>query len=181
MDDLVKVAAYDHVGCKFRTGRNNKGTKVDESSYNPIQKMLDDTIWDGRDRITELLDLVMRVQEADKIYITKWLHQCIAMALNGTVPNTRNKDNKDNASSTSSTSEHHKGWKGRMSKRLKVYGADGVLVLQGDQGIGKTMLCSKIAVYDDWFMEGVSIDMGNKDSIIQATSCWIAELGEIAR
>ena len=29
LDDLVKVAAYDHVGCRFKTGRNNKGTKVE--------------------------------------------------------------------------------------------------------------------------------------------------------
>lgn len=59
------------------------------------------------------------------------------------------------------------------------YGADGVLVLQGDQGLGKTLICSKLAVYPEWFGEGVSIDMANKDSIIQATSHWISELGEL--
>ena len=94
------------------------------------------------------------------------------MALNGTAY----------ASTPRRASRSDKGAGGKKPgrrRRLKPYGADGVLVLQGDQGIGKTMLCSKLAVYDEWFMEGVSIDMGNKDTIIQATASWIAELGEL--
>ena len=59
------------------------------------------------------------------------------------------------------------------------YGADGVLVLQGDQGAGKTYFFNKLALYPDWFAEGVSIDLSNKDTIIQSTSVWIAELGEL--
>ena len=57
--------------------------------------------------------------------------------------------------------------------------AAGVLVLQGEQGIGKTMLFSKLAVYREWFADGQSIDMSNKDNIIDATSRWITELGEL--
>ena len=57
--------------------------------------------------------------------------------------------------------------------------ADGVLVLQGKQGIGKTLLCRKLAMKKDWFGEGASIDMGNKDTLIQATGHWIVELGEL--
>ena len=122
---------------------------IDENRYNPVKEMLENTKRDGKDRLTELIEDIMHVKEGEAVYVRKWLHQCIAMALNNNEA-------------------------GR-----KPYGADGVLVLQGEQGVGKTMLCSKFAVYDDWFMEGVSIDMGNKDSIIQATSCWIAELGEL--
>lgn len=57
--------------------------------------------------------------------------------------------------------------------------AEGVLTIQGDQGIGKTMLFRKLAVKPEWFAEGVTLDMKNKDSIIQATGVWIAELGEL--
>ena len=59
------------------------------------------------------------------------------------------------------------------------YGADGVLVIQGDQGSGKTLFCRTLAMKSDWFAEGVSIDLDNKDSIIQGTGVWIAELGEL--
>ncbi len=59
------------------------------------------------------------------------------------------------------------------------YGADGVLVLQGDQGAGKTQFFRILSVFSHLFAEGVSIDADNKDSLIQSTSVWIAELGEI--
>lgn len=58
-------------------------------------------------------------------------------------------------------------------------GADGVLVLQGPQGCGKTRFFSVVAVTPDWFAEGVSIDVDRVDSIIQSTGVWIAELGEL--
>lgn len=59
------------------------------------------------------------------------------------------------------------------------YGADGVLVLQGSQGSGKTLFCSKLSPDPDLFAEGVSIDLTNKDSVIQSTGVWLAELGEL--
>lgn len=58
-------------------------------------------------------------------------------------------------------------------------GADGVLVLQGAQGCGKTRFFTMLAIQPDWFSEGVTIDTDKKDTIIQATGCWIAELGEL--
>lgn len=59
------------------------------------------------------------------------------------------------------------------------YGADGVLVLQGEQGAGKTYFCSRLAMHPDLFAEGVSIDLNKKDSVIQSTGVWIAEMGEL--
>ena len=59
------------------------------------------------------------------------------------------------------------------------YGADGLLVLQGTQGIGKTTLARKSALKDEFFGEGLQVDIKNKDTVIEATSCWIGELGEI--
>ncbi len=57
--------------------------------------------------------------------------------------------------------------------------AEGVLTMQGGQGIGKTMLFRRLALRDDWFAEGVSLDMKNKDDILRATGAWITELGEL--
>lgn len=59
------------------------------------------------------------------------------------------------------------------------FGADGVLVLMGPQGIGKTSFFRKLALVPDFFKEGVTIDFRDKDTFIRATSCWICELGEL--
>lgn len=79
----------------------------------------------------------------------KWLVQCVAMA-------------------------HNENGK---------YGADFVLVLQSRrQGAGKTSffryLCSPKELRD-YFLEGCSMDPSNKDDVLQNTSCWICELGEL--
>ncbi|MBR1730947.1 MAG: hypothetical protein IJ725_00730 [Ruminococcus sp.] len=57
--------------------------------------------------------------------------------------------------------------------------AEGVLVLQGAQGCGKTSFFRRMALKSEWFTEGAVIDVRNKDSIISALSTWICELGEI--
>lgn len=119
----------------------------DENRYNPVEEMLKNTKYDGKDRLTELSQILgISENKTYVLYLTKWLHQCVAMALN---------DEND------------------------PYGADGVLVIRGPQGAGKTLFCSKIAMRAEWFAEGVSIDPDKKDSVIQATSVWIAELGEL--
>ncbi len=58
-------------------------------------------------------------------------------------------------------------------------GAQGVLVLQGDQGIGKTELFRHLAIEDSFFKGGATLDMSNKDSMMSATKVWICELGEV--
>ena len=57
--------------------------------------------------------------------------------------------------------------------------AEGVLVLQGRQGNGKTSFFRVLSGKPEWFSEGAVIDMRNKDSVIAAVSSWICELGEI--
>lgn len=59
------------------------------------------------------------------------------------------------------------------------FGADGVLVLQGAQGTGKTSLFRQLAMRREFFKDGVTLNFNDKDTTIRATSCWIAELGEI--
>lgn len=59
------------------------------------------------------------------------------------------------------------------------FGAEGILTLQGKQGIGKSRVLSLLALNLEWFSDGVVLDMNKKDSIIKATSRWICELGEV--
>ena len=61
----------------------------------------------------------------------------------------------------------------------KPYGADGVLTLTGSQGLGKTSFFRWLAMNSSWFVEGVSLDMKNKDSIVRAVRGLITELGEL--
>jgi len=60
----------------------------------------------------------------------------------------------------------------------KPYGIDGVLTLQGKQGIGKTYALSLLSPNPEWFQDGLTIDVNNKDSLIRSTSALISEIGE---
>lgn len=59
------------------------------------------------------------------------------------------------------------------------FSLDIVLVFQGKQGIGKTRFFEHLALSNNYFGEGKTIDPRDKDTKIQATSKWICELGEI--
>lgn len=61
----------------------------------------------------------------------------------------------------------------------KPVGAEGVLVLQGEQGLAKTSFFRIMAPFPRWFVEGAIIDMRDKDSQIKALRGWITELGEL--
>lgn len=58
----------------------------------------------------------------------------------------------------------------------------GVLVLKGGQGIGKTTFARKLmpSVGSDWFIEGLSLVTNDKDSLVTATTHWLGELGEFS-
>jgi len=59
------------------------------------------------------------------------------------------------------------------------YSLDVILVFQGKQGIGKTRFFEKLSLHSAFFGEGICLDPRDKDSVIQATSKWISELGEL--
>ncbi len=59
------------------------------------------------------------------------------------------------------------------------FGADGVLVLCGSQGVGKTSFFRKISIHPEWFGEGLSISQYDKDTSRRVVTSWIAELGEL--
>lgn len=59
------------------------------------------------------------------------------------------------------------------------YGADGVLVLNGGQGIGKTTFVKKMGIRPDLYKLGQWLDTRDKDTARRCTSAWIVELGEL--
>ncbi len=58
-------------------------------------------------------------------------------------------------------------------------GADGILVLQGEQGLAKTSFFRIMSPFPQWFVEGAVLDVNSKDSVMTALSGWITELGEL--
>ena len=59
------------------------------------------------------------------------------------------------------------------------FGADGVLVLTGKQGIGKTSFFAHMAINSKFFREGQKLSSFDKDTERRCITTWIAELGEI--
>ena len=59
------------------------------------------------------------------------------------------------------------------------FGAGGVLVLNGAQGIGKTTVGHVLGTKHGFFTEGMYIDKQDKDTARRCISNWIVELGEI--
>ena len=58
-------------------------------------------------------------------------------------------------------------------------GADGMLVLNGGQGVGKTSVLRKLAIVPEWFGEGERFDQFDKDTMRRIITVWIPELGEL--
>lgn len=59
------------------------------------------------------------------------------------------------------------------------YSADGMLVLQGKQGIGKTTVAVVLGMRPEWTLTSGRLDAIDKDTLIRLTSHFISELGEL--
>lgn len=59
--------------------------------------------------------------------------------------------------------------------------AQGVLLLVGSQGLGKTRILKTLVPCADWVTDGMQLDPDRKDSIIKAISFWIVEIGEFGK
>ena len=62
------------------------------------------------------------------------------------------------------------------------FNAEFTIVFKGKQGIGKTRWFRALIPKEflvDFFKDGVQLDLSSKDSVIQATSYWLCELGEL--
>lgn len=119
--------------------------------YNPILELITHTEWDGKDRVTEIYNILKIPADTEegiysRIFIQKWLMQCVCVLYNDI---------------------------------RAPFSADMVLVLQGKQGIGKTRFLEHLALAPQYFGGGMCLDPRNKDSVMQITDKWIVELGEI--
>ena len=152
----LPIVVFDQV--RFLYEKVNKGDVRDflgivalRNRYNPVLDLISGVKWDCNDRLQEVYKILKIAQNDDlsRRLIYKWLWQCLSMAKN------------------------------TITDKDKAYGADGMLVLIGDQGIGKTSFFRIISMEDDFFVEGAELDIDKKDTVIKATSGWITELGEI--
>ena len=67
-----------------------------------------------------------------------------------------------------------------MNDSDKPYGAEGMLSLQGPQGIGKTSFVEKLCCYNrNLYKLGQRLDGMDKDTERRCCSAWIVELGEV--
>ncbi len=57
---------------------------------------------------------------------------------------------------------------------------DGVFVIIGPQGIGKTRFFRGLCPNIDWACEGMTLEPASKDSVLANTHAWIVELGEVS-
>jgi putative DNA primase/helicase len=129
----------------------------DEGAYHPARDWVLSKPWDGVERFEALWRTV--VVRDDKraawgdLYREQLYRWCIGAAKLATLP-----------------------------KLARVTGQQvaqqGVLVLQGPQGKGKTEWFKALAPAG-LVSTGVTVDPSNKDDVIKATSTWITELGEI--
>lgn len=122
---------------------------ADRNRYNPFKEYLLNGVWDGTDRFPEIYRILGVPSPRHQSYIRKWFIQCVALGV-------REDDDTENP-----------------------FGAEGVLVLQGPQGLAKTSFFRIMSPFPRWFVEGAIIDMRDKDTQIKALQALIAELGEL--
>ena len=120
---------------------------ADQNLYNPVARWLESKPWDGKDRLSELLETVTAKDkhELKNTLIKRWMIAAVASVY---LP--------DGIS------------------------APGVLVFQGEQYLGKTMWFKKLVPeHLGLVKDGMLLRPDDKDSVKQACSFWLVELGEL--
>ncbi len=154
-DHQIPTYLYDQLNDMSKSSMENVRAYLNylafENERNYILEKIIDTDWDGQDRLKQIYDVLGIHDEFEKTLILKWMWQSLTLL--------HNKDKNEFESGL---------------------GADGCLVFQGRQGIGKTeffkYLCSFAPKY---FKMGAELKFENKDTVIEALSYWIVELGEV--
>ena len=120
--------------------------------YHPVFDWATSQDWDGVNRLDDLLNSIELQPQADGDFCGLLIHRWLISAAAAILPD-------------------HRGQ----------FAAQGVLVIQGEQGAGKTRWVRSLAppTGNDWVLTGRMLDPRDRDSVQQATSAWIAELGEV--
>ena len=119
--------------------------------FNPVLEAIRATKWDGVDRVNQIYDIFKIPADTEEgVYSRMFIQKWLMQCVCGLFNNIK-----------------------------KPYSLDIILIFQGKQGIGKTRFFEMLALDSAYFGEGICLDPRDKDSVIQATSKWISELGEI--
>jgi len=154
-DHQIPTYLYDQLNDMSKSSMENVRSYLNyiafENERNYILEQIMSVNWDGQDRLKQIYEVLGIHDEFEKTLILKWMWQSLTLL--------HNKDKNEFESGL---------------------GADGCLVFQGRQGIGKTeffkYLCSFAPKY---FKMGAELKFDNKDTVIEAMSYWIVELGEV--
>ena len=121
--------------------------------YHPVADWIDARQWDGTPRLRRLFDLSFTLAEgADAEFCYLLFKRWMLSAAYATLPDLNR----------------------------PTFTPQGVLVLQGPQGIQKSQwILSLFPAGTDWVAPGMQIDPENKDSIEQAVAFLIVEIGEL--
>ncbi len=143
--------------------------EANENSYDPIQdyfhSLKKPTINDKE--VFEKVYEILGVSDTFKqLLIKKWFVQCVAMAFNG----------ERKSGEVGEGGEYVSG----EYDLTNLTAAEGVLILSGPEGIGKTTFFEKMAHESQWFATiSNGFSTSSKDDILNVLSAWILELGEI--
>ncbi len=119
--------------------------------YNPVLNAIWSAKWDGKDRVGQIYNIFrIPTDTEERIYSRTFIFKWLKQCVCGLFNDIENP-----------------------------FSLDIILVFQGKQGIGKTRFFEMLALNPKFFGEGICLDPRDKDSIIQATSKWICELGEL--
>lgn len=119
--------------------------------YNPVLNAIQSIKWDGKDRINQIYDIFKIPADTEEgKYSRVFILKWLKQCVCGLFNDIQNP-----------------------------FSLDIILIFQGKQGIGKTRFFEMLALSSKFFGEGICLDPRDKDSVIQATSKWISELGEL--
>lgn len=127
---------------------------IASNPYHPAADWIGSKPWDGVDRFEALFAAIhLEWQDAERVGLARrmFFAWCVTAAHAAKVP-----------------ADAKRG----VSAQL-------VLVLLGPQGVQKTRFILSLVPEVGWTREGVMLDPSNRDSVQQATSAWIVELGEL--
>lgn len=126
---------------------------IDAPSYHPVWDWIQSKPWDGHDRLTDFMATLQVANTVDLELHGLLLEKWLTTCVRAVAP-----------------------W----PDNGVAFRPQGVLTLQGAQGIGKSRWIEGLApAHTGWVMSGAALDPHDKDSVEQLTSVWICELGEL--
>lgn len=140
---------------KFPIGQVEEFLKfiANQNQYNPVVTWIKSKPWDGTERLKDFYNTIKAIDEDEEPKI-KWIKETLI---------------KRWMVSAVAAVFNHNG-----------VSAHGALVFQGRQGSGKTYWFKKLVPRDLKFAkDGVTLRTDDKDSVMQALSFWLVELGEV--